>query len=81
MPCSRSMSKPDGVSLHWHVGDGHLSIVGAGGGANGMSMREAKQRRASVDDLTAGRESWRARLLPFRRTFMAMWKTEEMPEK
>ena len=57
--------------------------MGAGGGAKGMSMREAKQRRANVDvgDLTAGRESWSARLLPFRRTFMAVWKAEEMPKK
>jgi hypothetical protein len=57
--------------------------VGNGGGAKGMSMREAKQRRANVDDLTAGRESWSARLLPFRRTFMAMWmaKPKEMPRK
>jgi hypothetical protein len=47
-------------------------MVGTGGGAKGMSMREAKQRRANVDDLTAGRESWSTRLLPFRRTFMAM---------
>jgi hypothetical protein len=46
-------------------------------------MREAKQRRANVDDLTAGRESWSARLLPYRRTFMAMWmaKPKEMPRK
>jgi hypothetical protein len=81
MPCSRSISKPGGVSLHWHVGAGHLSIVGTGGGAKGMSMREANERRANVDDLTAGRESWSARLLPFRRTFMAVRKAEEMPMK
>lgn len=41
MPCSRSMSRPGGVSLHWHVGAGQLSIVGTGGGAKGISMREA----------------------------------------
>jgi hypothetical protein len=48
-----------------------------------MSMREAKQRRANVDvgDLTAGRESWSARLPPFRKTFMAVCKAEEMPKK
>jgi len=43
-----------------------------------MSIREAKQRRANVDDLTAGRESWNARLLPFRRTFIAVLTAEKM---
>lgn len=42
------MSRPGGVSLHWHVGAGQLSIVGTGGGAKGISMREAWLRRASV---------------------------------
>lgn len=41
MFCSRSMSSPSGIDRHWHVGLGHCSITGTGGGVKGMSMREA----------------------------------------
>lgn len=41
MFCSRSMSSPGGASRHWHVGDGHCSSTGTGGGVKGRSIREA----------------------------------------
>lgn len=66
---SRSMSSPDGDSLHWHVGTGQDSITGTAGGANGIWIFDAYVRLADVEKGFV--TDWRCRL-PCRKTNMMM---------
>lgn len=66
---SRSMSRSEGDSRQPHVGAGHVSMTGTGGGADGsgIAILEALLRDIWSDDFSA---VWTARRLPWRKMNM-----------